>query len=90
MERIIRPTERGQVTIPKAMRDALHIDHETPLTIRQDATRIIIEPLSGFERLARQLAAEALRQGLTPDALTQEVERVRQELWDQRVDHPAE
>ncbi len=82
MERIVHPTDRGQITIPKAIRDALHIAPETPLTIRQEASRIIIEPLSGFDRLARQLAAEAERQGLTPEALTAAVERIRQEVWE--------
>lgn len=86
MERIVHPTERGQVTIPKNIRQALHISADTPLAIRQEENRIIIEPLSGLEQLTRQLEREAMARGITFEDLTNEVERVRAELFDKRTD----
>ena len=41
MERLVRPTERGQVTIPKNIRKVLHISAGTPLVTRQKESRII-------------------------------------------------
>ncbi|CAB3391274.1 AbrB/MazE/SpoVT family DNA-binding domain-containing protein [Kyrpidia spormannii] len=86
MERIVHPTERGQVTIPKNIREALHISADTPLVIRQEGTRIIIEPLSGLDRLTRKLEQEAKIRGISPEDLVAEVERVRQEFFDKRTD----
>ncbi|ATY86196.1 AbrB family transcriptional regulator [Kyrpidia spormannii] len=86
MERIIHPTERGQVTIPKNIREALHISADTPLVIRQEGRRIIIEPVSGLELLTRQLEHEAKTRGISPEELVAEVERVRQELFNKRTD----
>ncbi len=86
MERIVHPTERGQVTIPKNIREALQISSDTPLAIRQEEMRIIIEPLSGLERLTRRLEHEAKVRGVSPEDLSDEVERVRQELFDKRAD----
>lgn len=86
MERIVHPTERGQVTIPKNIREALHISADTPLVIRQEGTRIIIEPLSGLDRLTRKLEQEAKIRGISPEDLVAEVESVRQEFFDKRTD----
>ncbi|WP_035452185.1 AbrB/MazE/SpoVT family DNA-binding domain-containing protein [Alicyclobacillus herbarius] len=70
MERIVHPTERGQETIPKNIREALHISTDTPLAIRQEGTRIIIKPLSGLERLTRKLEHEAKVRGISPEDWT--------------------
>jgi AbrB family looped-hinge helix DNA binding protein len=86
MERIVHPSERGQVTIPKNIREALRISVDTPLIIRQEHSRIIIEPLSGLERLTRKLEHEALVRGISQEELAAEVERVRQELFEKRTD----
>ncbi|ATY84499.1 AbrB family transcriptional regulator [Kyrpidia spormannii] len=86
MERIVHPTERGQITIPKSIREALRISADTPLVIRQEGTRIIIEPLSGLDRLTRKLEQEAKIRGMSPEDLVAEVESVRQEFFDKRTD----
>ncbi len=81
IKRVIRPTERGQVTIPKSIRQALNISSETPLTIRQENTRIIIEPLDGFTVLAERLQQEVKEKNISQEDLNVELERVRLELF---------
>ena len=42
---IVTPMERGQITLPKAMREKLDIKPGTPLNVTLERKRITIEPL---------------------------------------------
>ncbi len=42
---IVKTLGKGQVVIPKAVREDLHIKPGTPLMLRVEADRIVLEPL---------------------------------------------
>lgn len=39
-------TSKGQLVIPKPVRDALHLKSGTSLSVSTDGTRIVLEPVS--------------------------------------------
>lgn len=43
---IVSPMDRGQITLPKSIRDALDITPDTLLNIVLDGRRILVQPLS--------------------------------------------
>ena len=43
---LVRPTSKGQVTIPKSIRNKLNIDSETFLDVSVENNKIIFQPLS--------------------------------------------
>ncbi|MBI2496307.1 MAG: AbrB/MazE/SpoVT family DNA-binding domain-containing protein [Candidatus Omnitrophica bacterium] len=44
---VVRTLGKGQVVIPKAVRDGLGIKVGTPLVLRVEQRRIVLEPVSG-------------------------------------------
>ena len=58
-ERIASPTERGQITIPKELRERLNIDHRTKMKVYLEDNRIILEPVSSQEKINK--AGEVIR-----------------------------
>jgi len=43
-------TSKGQLVIPKAVRDALHLKPGTSLSVTTDGDRIVLEPISSKRR----------------------------------------
>jgi len=43
-------TSKGQLVIPKAVRDALHLKSGTSLSVTTDGDRIVLEPISSKRR----------------------------------------
>jgi len=55
-------TSKGQLVIPKAVRDALHLKSGTSLSVTTDGDRIVLEPISSKRRhLADWLPAMQVR-----------------------------
>ena len=48
-EQFIKPTERGQVTIPKEMREKLQINQNTRLRVYVDGNKVVLEPVSPLD-----------------------------------------
>jgi AbrB family looped-hinge helix DNA binding protein len=76
----VSPTSRGQVTIPKRIRDALGLSPKTRLRVYAEAGRVVLEPVSPIDALLESLEAEARRRGYTREDLEREVEAVRERL----------
>ena len=53
-ERIVSPTERGQITIPKELRERLNIDYKTKMKVYLEDGRIILEPVSSLDMPLRR------------------------------------
>ncbi len=79
-EKHASPTERGQVTIPKSVRDKLGITSKTKLKIYADNNKIIIEPVPLLDLLLKDIEDEAKSKGYTREELEQEIEVVREKL----------
>ncbi|MDI6711405.1 MAG: AbrB/MazE/SpoVT family DNA-binding domain-containing protein [Bacillota bacterium] len=78
--RLVSPTERGQVTIPKEFRERLRITPRTRLRIFIQDGRVILEPVSPFDLLVEELESEARTKGLTREELEREIEETRARL----------
>lgn len=72
-DRFVSPTERGQITIPKAVRDKLRITPNTKLRVYEDNGRVILEPVSLLELLFKDIEREAKEKGYTPEEIEREI-----------------
>ena len=79
-ERIVSPTERGQITIPKELRERLNIDYKTKMKVYVEDGRIILEPVSSLDMLLKELETEAKEKGLTKEELYKELDIIREKL----------
>ena len=79
-ERIVSPTERGQITIPKELRERLNIDYKTKMKVYLEDNRIILEPVSSLDMLLKELETEAKEKGLTREELYKELDIIREKL----------
>ncbi|BCV20629.1 AbrB/MazE/SpoVT family DNA-binding domain-containing protein [Moorella sp. Hama-1] len=79
-EQFIKPTERGQVTIPKEMREKLQINSNTRLRIYVDGNKVVLEPVSPLDLIFKELEVEAREKGFTRQELDEEIATVRERL----------
>ncbi|MGB9867674.1 MAG: AbrB/MazE/SpoVT family DNA-binding domain-containing protein [Bacillota bacterium] len=77
---LVSPTSRGQVTIPKRIRDMLGLTPKTKLRVYLDGGRVVFEPVSPFDSLLEALEAEAREKRYTREDLEREVAAVRERL----------
>lgn len=78
--RTVRPTERGQVTIPKEIREQLGITPKTNLRVYTESGKIVLEPQSPLDVLLKELQQEASEKGYTREELDNEITLVRKKL----------
>lgn len=76
----VSPTPRGQVTIPKRIRDALCLSPKTRLRVYTDGGKVVFEPVSPLETVLDTLETEAREKGYTREDIEREVEVVRDRL----------
>ena len=79
-EQFIKPTERGQVTIPKEMREKLQINQNTRLRIYVDGNKVVLEPVSPLDLIFKEIEAEVREKGFTRQELDEEIATVRERL----------
>lgn len=79
--RFVSPTERGQVTIPKEIRQKLRITPATKLRVYVENNKVVLEPVTSLEVLLKDLVAEAKDKGYTRWEIEQEIEAVRERLF---------
>ncbi len=79
-EKILSPTERGQITIPKELREQLNIDPNTKIKVYLEENKIVLEPVSSLDLLLKEIEDEANRKGLTKEELNRELEIIREKL----------
>lgn len=83
---ISRISSKGQVTIPKSIREALNLSEGDRVAFIQDEGKVIITKASllALRKLQDALSKDAVEQGISEQDVLDELERVRGELWDER------
>ena len=81
MERILYPTSRGQITIPKEIRDTLKIDENTKLKVFLDREEIRIQVTNPLDEAIKTLMTEAKRKQYKPEDIDSMVAEVREEMY---------
>lgn len=79
--RLISPTERGQVTIPKEIRQELRISPATKLRVYVENNKVVLEPVKSLDILLKDLVAEAKDKGYTRRKIEEEIDAVRERLF---------
>ena len=64
MEAAARVTSKGQITIPKAVRDALGLDEGDAVVFRVEGKRAILARTSKLLDLARSVSVPAAKRGV--------------------------
>ena len=77
MEAAAKVTAKGQVTIPKAVRDALGLREGDSVVFRIDGRRAIVAPTRGLLDLAGSVSVPVSKRGTPWD-------KVRQKVWEER------
>ncbi len=74
------PTIRGQITIPKDIREKLGINQKSKFKVYIEKNKIILEPVSKIDLLLKDIEEEARIKGYTHEELNQEIEIIREKL----------
>ena len=83
---VSRISSKGQVTIPKAIREQLKLTEGDRVAFIEENGKIIITKASlvALKDLQQSLSAEADEKGITEEELLDELKKVRKEMWDER------
>lgn len=82
-----RLTSKGQITIPKTVRQALHLQEgDRIIFMEEEHGKMVVKKgaLVAFDEFANAVTQEAKEKGITEEDLFEELKRVRKELWDER------
>ena len=79
MESTARLTSKGQVTIPKAVRDALDLHAGDEIVFRVERTRAVVAKTPDFLDLAGSVAVPPGRRGTSWDDVVRQTRRARVE-----------
>ncbi|MFS0728365.1 AbrB/MazE/SpoVT family DNA-binding domain-containing protein [Paenibacillus sp. 1P07SE] len=84
---IARLTSKGQVTIPKAIRERLNLEEGDKVAFIEDETgKIVITKSSviALREFLGSMAKEAEANGITETDMLDDLEQVREEMWNER------
>ena len=77
---VTRMREKGQVTIPVSIREALHLSENSILSVTKVGDGILITPKpSLYEEVSAEFRKEADKKGITLDELLQDLKKIRRE-----------
>lgn len=81
-----RVSVKGQVTVPKAIRERLNLREGDRVAFLEERGQVILTKASvvALRDLQDAIRAEADAQGVTEEELLRELERVREERWQER------
>jgi antitoxin PrlF len=79
MDATARMTSKGQVTIPKAVRDALGLNEGDELVFRVERSRAIVAKTADFIEMAGAVAVPSAKRGTTWDEVLRQTRRRRAE-----------
>lgn len=83
---VSRISSKGQVTIPKSIRDALNLNEGDRVAFIQDDGKVVITKASlvALRELQEALSKDAKEQGISEQDVLTELKQVREELWNER------
>jgi antitoxin PrlF len=83
---VSRMSSKGQVTIPKSIRERLRLHDGDKIAFIEENEKITITKAStlSFNKLANEIAKIAEEKGITEEDMLEELERVREEMWNER------
>lgn len=83
---ISRISSKGQVTIPKPIRDLLKLNEGDRVAFLEDNGKVVITKASlvALRELQDALSVEAQEKSITEQDLLYELEVVREEMWNER------
>lgn len=83
---VSRISSKGQVTIPKSIRDLLKLNEGDRVAFIEENGKVVITKASliALRELQDALSKEAKEKGITEEDLLRELENVRREMWDER------
>ena len=77
---VTRMREKGQVTIPVSIREALHLSENSILSVTKVGDGILITSKpSLFEEISTEFRKEADKKGITLDELLEDLKKIRRE-----------
>jgi antitoxin PrlF len=79
LDALARLTSKGQITIPKAVRDALDLHEGDELLFRVERRRAVVAKTPGFIEMAGSLAVPAGKRGTSWDEVLRQAHRARAE-----------
>ena len=79
MDALARLTSKGQVTIPKAVRDALELHDGDEIVFRVERKRAIVAKTPDFISMAGSVVVPATRRGTPWDEVLRQTRRARSE-----------
>jgi antitoxin PrlF len=83
---VSRISSKGQVTIPKSIRNILKLSEGDRVAFIEENGKIVITKASlvALTELQQSLNSEAKEQGITEQNLLDELQMVREEMWSER------
>jgi len=83
---ISRISSKGQVTIPKTIRELLNLNEGDRVAFIEDNGKVVITKASliALRELQNALSTEAREKGITEEDLLNEIEVVREKMWNER------
>jgi len=83
---VSRISSKGQVTIPKSIRELLNLNEGDRVAFIEDNGKVVITKASliALHELQDALSKEAREKGITEEDLLKELEVVREEMWNER------
>lgn len=83
---VSRISSKGQVTVPKSIRQLLDLKEGDRVAFVQENGKVVITKASlvAFRKLTDAISKEAEEKGITEEDLMQDLERVREEMWNER------
>ncbi len=77
---VTKMREKGQVTIPMSIRQALHLSKDSILSVTKVGDGILITPRpSFFEEVSAEFRKDADKKGISLDELLQDLKKIRRE-----------
>jgi len=83
---VSRISSKGQVTVPKAIREILKLREGDKVAFVEEAGKVIITKASliALRELQDALSKEAQLKGITEEEVLNDLEHVRKEMWNER------
>lgn len=83
---VSRISSKGQVTIPKTIREILNLSEGDRVAFIEENGKVVITKasLAALRDLQEAMNKEAQQKGITEQDLLDELKQVREEMWNER------